>query len=216
MSSLDQFVAALLAVDRVQAAEILRAAADQQGPLPAFEALVPPALEQIGAAWEKGECALAQVYMSGRICEALADALPSAPAQTAGENGSQPASQPTIAISVLDDYHFLGKQLVRTVLRTAGWSVQDYAQQSVASLVAKVVADRIDILLVSTLMLPSALRVAALMEQLSAAAPGVRVIVGGAPFRFDPLLWQQVGADAMGYNASDAIALVLQMAGERQ
>jgi methanogenic corrinoid protein MtbC1 len=184
-----------------------------RGRWPAFEALVPPALEQIGAAWEKGECALAQVYMSGRICEALADALPSAPVQTeSGENGSQP----TIAISVLDDYHFLGKQLVRTVLRTAGWSVQDYAQQSVASLVARVVADRVDILLVSTLMLPSALRVAALMAQLRAAAPGVRVIVGGAPFRFDPLLWQQVGADAMGYNASDAIALVRQMAGERQ
>jgi methanogenic corrinoid protein MtbC1 len=211
LSSLDQFVAALLAVNRVQAAAILQEAATEQGPLPAFEALVPPALEQIGAAWEKGECALAQVYMSGRICEALADALPPAPAQTAGQDGSQPA----IAISVLDDYHFLGKQLVRTVLRTAGWTVQDYAQQSVASLVAKVVANRVDILLVSTLMLPSALRVAELMTQLRTAAPGVRVIVGGAPFRFDPLLWQQVGADAMGYNASDAIALVRQMAGER-
>ncbi len=215
MSLLDRFVAALLAVDRVQAAEVLQAAAAEQGPLPAFEALVPPALEQIGAAWEQGECALAQVYMSGRICEALADTLPRAPA-AAGQPTGQDDSQPTIAISVLDDYHFLGKQLVRTVLRTAGWTVQDYAQQSVASLVAKVVAERVDILLVSTLMLPSALRVADLMAHLRAAAPGVRVIVGGAPFRFDPLLWQQVGADAMGYNASDAIALVRQMAGERQ
>ena len=128
--------------------------------------------------------------------------------------GSQTGRQPTIAISVLDDYHFLGKQLVRTVLRTAGWTVQDYAQQNVASLVARVMEDRVDILLISTLMLPSALRVTELMAQLRAAAPGVRVIVGGAPFRFDPLLWQQVGADAMGYNASDAIALVRQMAGD--
>ncbi len=73
MSALDQFVTALLAVDRVHAAEILQASAARQGSLAALEALVAPALEQIGAAWEKGECALTQVYMSGRICEALAD-----------------------------------------------------------------------------------------------------------------------------------------------
>jgi len=32
--------------------------------------------------------------------------------------------------------------------------------------------------------------------------------VGGAPFIFDPNLWQEVGADAMGRNAADAIKLL--------
>ena len=85
MSALYQFVTALLAVDRVHAAEILQAAAARQGPLAAFEALVPPALEQIGAAWEKGECALTQVYMSGRICAALADNHSEIPWQVSDE-----------------------------------------------------------------------------------------------------------------------------------
>ena len=36
----------------------------------------------------------------------------------------------------------------------------------------------------------------------------VRVIVGGAPFLFDDKLWREVGADAMGRNAAEAVALV--------
>jgi len=34
------------------------------------------------------------------------------------------------------------------------------------------------------------------------------VIVGGAPFRFDPQLWKEIGADAMAYSAADAIAVI--------
>jgi methanogenic corrinoid protein MtbC1 len=213
LSSLDQFVAALLAVDRVQAAEILQAAAARQGSLAAFESLVPPALEQIGTAWEKGECALAQVYMSGRICEALADALPSRtgacriPRMAA--NPPSPSACSTTTISWASNWCALccappAGQCKTMPSRASPPSSRGSWQTGSTSCSF------------STLMLPSALRVAALMAQLRAAAPGVRVIVGGAPFRFDPLLWQQVGADAMGYNASDAIALVRQMAGERQ
>jgi len=36
----------------------------------------------------------------------------------------------------------------------------------------------------------------------------VKVIVGGAPFRFDSSLWKEVGADAFGYNASDAFDII--------
>jgi len=34
------------------------------------------------------------------------------------------------------------------------------------------------------------------------------LIVGGAPFRFDANLWKEVGADAMGKNASEAINII--------
>ena len=36
----------------------------------------------------------------------------------------------------------------------------------------------------------------------------MRVIVGGAPFLFDDKLWREVGADAMGRNAAEAVTLV--------
>lgn len=33
----------------------------------------------------------------------------------------------------------------------------------------------------------------------------VKIIVGGAPFRMDELLWENVGADAFGKTSADAV-----------
>ncbi|MBF0249091.1 MAG: cobalamin-binding protein, partial [Alphaproteobacteria bacterium] len=41
------------------------------------------------------------------------------------------------------------------------------------------------------------------------------IFVGGAPFRFDTQLWREVGADAMGFSATDAVGLITTAMGER-
>jgi methanogenic corrinoid protein MtbC1 len=79
--------------------------------------------------------------------------------------------------------------------------------------VHKVVDDGIEILLISTLMLSSALRVAEVRESIEKAGCRVKIIVGGAPFRFDENLWREVGADAMCRNASDVIATIAALQG---
>jgi methanogenic corrinoid protein MtbC1 len=76
--------------------------------------------------------------------------------------------------------------------------------------VARVVQDRVEILLVSVLMLPSALRVKELRARLTQAGRNIKIAVGGAPFRYDDQLWREVGADAMGRTASDAVKIVRQ------
>ena len=78
---------------------------------------------------------------------------------------------------------------------------------SAADLAARALAARVDVLMVSTLMLRGALAVAELVRLLRAAGSGVRVVVGGAPFRMDPELWRGVGADACGATAAEAPAL---------
>jgi len=75
-------------------------------------------------------------------------------------------------------------------------------------LVRRVVDDRIDILLVSVLMLRSALRVRALREKLDATGARVQLAVGGAPFRLDKELWREVGADGTAETAAGAVAMV--------
>jgi methanogenic corrinoid protein MtbC1 len=208
-SLLDDFEKALLALDRVRASELLDTAATESTPLQAIEVLVRPALERIGHIWENDGCALSQIYMSGRICEELVDTL-------LGPVQEIPLATPgnvRLALTVLEDYHLLGKQIVRTVLRAAGWPVLDYGRQTVDELVAQVQQDGVDILLISTLMLPAALRVRDVVAQLREVSPRTRIVVGGAPFRFDPDLWQEVGADAMGMNAVDVIAIVHRLAG---
>ena len=203
-TGLDEFSSALLAQDRVRANELLVAAAAVEMPLPAIEMLIRPALEQIGRLWENGHCALSQVYMSGRICEELIDTLlgPTAAFRPTAPGGAR------LAVAVLGDYHLLGEQIVRRVLRAAGWPVLDYGRQTVDELVTQVQKDAIDIIMISTLMLPAALRVREVVTQLRRASPRTRVVVGGAPFRLDPELWKEVGADAMGMNAADAVSIV--------
>lgn len=193
---------ALLSLDRVRAEQLFRDHVAETGSLQAVEAVIVPVLQEIGAAWETGRLALSQVYMSGRICEDLVNAVLPAPASAAG------AAQTDCALVVLSDYHTLGKRIVLSVLRASGHAVADYGRMDVPTLVDRTLTDRPKLLLVSTLMLPAALKVRDVRDALTAAGFALRIAVGGAPFLFDPGLWQEVGADAMGHNAGDAIRLV--------
>jgi len=200
------FKEALLTLDRLEARRVTLEAAGSLRPLDIAERLIVPALEEIGAGWQRGEIALSQVYMSGRICEALMDELlPPGDAQRRG--------QPAMAILTLEDYHLLGKRLVHSVLRAAGFGLKDYGRATVSEAVSRAAEDRIRLLLVSTLMLASALQVRELVRRLASARLEVRLVVGGAPFRLDDELWREVGADALGRSASEAVETVERVLG---
>jgi methanogenic corrinoid protein MtbC1 len=171
-----------------------------------IDTLLVPALEHLGEKWERGEIALSQLYLGGRICEKLVDSLfPIRELETAEQ-------RPHLGIAVLEDYHLLGKRIVSSMVRSAGYTLRDYGRTTLDGLVERVVDDRIDILFVSTLMLPSALRVrdlcAALRANRRSTGWEVKVMVGGAPFRLDECLWREVNADAMGATASDALDFI--------
>ncbi len=200
-ASIQAFHQALKASDRLGAEGIFATVQADLGPLRGLEELVIPALLEIGQEWEQGSVALSQVYMAGRICEDLVDQVlpPVDPLRR---------TQPPQAIAVLHDYHTLGKNIVYSMLRAGGFELLDYGQKSVNELVERVLEDKIQILLVSVLMLPSALKIPELRAGLQQAEQPVKLIVGGAPFQFDDRLWQEVGADAVGLNAAQAVAIV--------
>ncbi len=188
-------------LDRVQADRLFQEALARFSPIEAVERVVVPALEQIGQAWEEGSVALSQVYMGGRFCEELVERVlpPSDPDRK---------RQPRAAIVVLNDYHMLGKRIVYAVMRASGFELFDYGRMDVDELVQRALDDKLRVLLISVLMLPSALKVGQVSERLKAADPTVRIAVGGAPFLFDANLWSEVGADAMGRSAADAVGIV--------
>ena len=113
-----------------------------------------------------------------------------------------------MAIAVLEDYHLLGKIIIASCLRAGGYVFHDYGRMTPHELVQAIVDDSIEIVLISTLMLRSALLVKEVRHLLEEVGASTRIVVGGAPFRFDPLLWQEVGADAMGANATEAVAAI--------
>jgi len=205
----DCFRTALERLDRVAAEEVFNRALKQLTPIQAVEQVVVPALEQIGTAWDNGTVALSQVYMSGRFCEEIVErALP--------PSDPDRKHQPRSAIVVLSDYHLLGKRIVYSVMRASGFELFDYGRMDIDELVERALADKIRVLLISTLILPSALKVREVCLRLKAANAGIKVMVGGAPFQFDKQLWQEVGADATGTRAADAVTMVDRWMGEMQ
>jgi len=204
-----RFRSSLETIDRVAAESVFKEALMTLTPIEVVEQVVVPALEQVGAAWEDGSVALSQVYMSGRFCEELVErALP--------PSDPDRKHQPRSAIVVLSDYHMLGKRIVYSVMRASGFELFDYGRMDVDALVERALADKIRVLLISVLILPSALKVREVCARLRTAGTGIKVVVGGAPFLFDDQMWREVGADAMGRNAADAVTIVQGWMGEMQ
>jgi methanogenic corrinoid protein MtbC1 len=120
-------------------------------------------------------------------------------------------SQPKMAIVVMEDYHLLGKRIVYSVLRASGFELLNYGHMDTETLAKRALEDNIKILLVSVLMLPSALRIKELRTRLGTRGAKIKIVVGGAPFRFDDQLWREVGADAFGASAVEAVDIVHRM-----
>ncbi|WP_296810637.1 cobalamin-dependent protein [Thiocapsa sp.] len=197
----ENFLNTLLAMDRVAAKRALGDQTSADARLDVVERLVVPSLERIGDLWERGEVSLSQVYMSGRMCEEMVNAILPPP-------DPGPVDQPPMAIAVLDDYHLLGKRMVYSVLRASGYELKDYGTVDGDALVSRVVRDGIVVLLISVLMLPSALRIKRVRDALDRAGCHPFILVGGAPFRFDTELWREVGADAMAGTAAEGVTVV--------
>ncbi len=199
----NELAQALESVDRARVEAIFQQALRQHSPIQVAEQLIVPALQQLGDDWSAGTAALSQIYMASRICEQLVRRVlpPAAPERR---------HHPPHAIVVLNDYHLLGQRIVLAVMQASGFDIRDYGRMDVEQLVERVVADDTKILLISVLMLPAALKIKAVRSALAEKGHEVRIAVGGAPFLFDPQLWREVGADAMGQSATDAVAIVRQ------
>ena len=199
---IQNFEEALLSINRVQAGLVFETICKENHDFETLENLIIRTLEKIGEKWENGTVSLAQVYMSGIICEELIRKyLP--------KNEDKISSDLTIAIGVLLDHHALGKRIVSSVLQIAGFTVIDLGHGLTAEqMVSKTLETKTDILLISTLMLHSAFEIKAVKEKLANAGYKGKIIVGGAPFRLQSNLWKEVGADADGKNASNVLKLL--------
>ena len=196
-----EFEKALLSIDRIKANTLIQALYTSEPKEDGINTIIVPVLDKLGSDWEKGELALSQIYMAGRICEEIVDVIlpPKSPDRI---------TNPAMAIAVLDDYHLLGKRIVYSTLRASGYEICDYGQQDVKGLIERTCNDQIQVLLISALMLSSALHAKEVIRAVKEADPAIQVITGGAPFRFDRQLYLEIGADYMGVAASDAIHII--------
>lgn len=201
----ERLLNSLLVVDRVQFHEILAELLAMHSPLAVLEEYVTPVLQRIGSGWGEGQYALSQMYMGGKLCEEVIPTL-------LKEHVIPQKNKVPLAIAVLQDHHILGKKIVYYALRSSGYHLIDYGSvETPKELVERAQVDGIRILLISTLMLPSALLVKEVKHCLDEKKSSMKVVVGGAPFNFDSELWKDVGADAMCLCATETIPLVAKL-----
>ena len=162
------------------------------------------ALEQVGKRFEAGEYFLPEMMMSADAfklgMKALGPALAGTPVQHAGV---------VLLGTVQGDVHDIGKNLVGFMLEGAGFQVIDLGVDvPAARFAAAVQTYRPHVLGLSALLTTTMLGMQEVIEELRRRGlrEQVKVLVGGSPVskRFA----EQIGADAYGTDAAQAVGLV--------
>ena len=154
---------------------------------------------------------LSEIYVNGRIIEACMDILlPLLEKDHKKENLGK-----VIIGNAYGDYHALGRQIISTFLRMAGFDVTDLGLSvSNEAFVEAVKEQRSNLICVSALILHTAEEVVQLRDLLDKnGLQHVKILVGGAPFNFEPRLVQKVKADAMAANGIEAIKVAKELLG---
>ena len=179
-----------------EAARLARALLETMEPLELVNQHLIPALDEVGARYERGQIFLPQLMnaatASGAAFEEVRRATP--PSEKRDEGG------PILLATVEGDIHDIGKNIVRAVLENTGFPVVDLGRDVKAERVVEEAKRRgaraIGLSALMTTTVPGMERTIRLLREAGVTAP---VIVGGAVLTEDYAA--QIGAD---YYAKDA------------
>ena len=182
---------------KAEAAAIAQTMLDSMEPLDLVEKHLIPALDLVGAKYEKQEIFLPQLMNAAAASGAAFEIVRSA----IEKNGGQGAGKgPIVLATVEGDIHDIGKNIVRTVLENYGFHVidlgRDVPAQRVVDAVREHGAKLVGLSALMTTTVPSMQKTIALLNAQELHVP---VIVGGAVLTEDYA--KEIGAD---YYAKDA------------
>jgi corrinoid protein of di/trimethylamine methyltransferase len=163
-----------------------------------------PGIREVGELFRRGEVFLPEMMLAAEAWQAGMDVLEP---HLAGDARSEPRGRVVIG-TVKGDIHSLGKNIVATMLKTAGFDVVDLGTDVPASRFVTAARDaRANVIAVCALMTTTMPQQREVIEH--AIAAGTRdelfVMVGGAS---TSAAWaEEIGADGHGETAADAVAL---------
>jgi methanogenic corrinoid protein MtbC1 len=205
---IEEFQQLLLSLNRIKLEEFINKVKKSYSIQNIINKIVFPTLQNIGKLWSEGTIALSQVYMSGKRCKDIIDAL-------IPEESIEKKGLPNIGLCNLEDHHPLGMQIISSYLRAYGiYPIEYRIGITVNEILKKIVEDKIRILLISTLMIRSVYKIKDLIQKIEDKGIEIDIIVGGAPFLFDPQLYKRVGADHMGTNAFESLDIIKNLSKE--
>ncbi len=163
-------------------------------------------LEIVGEKYEKGEYFLAELIMAG---EAMHEALNILLPKSENEKEKYATKGKIVIGTVEGDVHDIGKSLVSSFLKAAGYEVYDLGVDVPAEkFIEKIKEKNADVLAMSALLSTTVVNMAKVIEALKKAGlrDKVKVIIGGAPCDLE--FAHKIGADGYGKDAYEAVKIV--------
>lgn len=201
---------AVLYFDAEEARTLAQKALDMGvDPVVALEEGLAKPLREVGDRFGTGEAFITELIAAAQAMEAGAEVLNS---EIVRRGATRKKVGRFLIGTVEGDIHSIGKNIVATMLNTAGFEVIDLgADVSTQTFVDNVKKHRPDILGLSALMTTTMTNQREVIEALKEAGlrDGLKIIVGGAPVTED---WvKEIGADACGLDALNAVEASLRL-----
>lgn len=204
------YLEAILDTNRKQALEIIDASI-QEGHSPEtiiFKILI-PVMEELGAIVRLGtDATLAQLYIAARISSQITERLIPQFSKKIEVSGT------VVLGSAKGDFHGLGKKIIGGCLRTRMIEVVDLGLNvPPEKFIEEAVKHNAQVIGVSSMMLHTArgqdgpIKVREILQK-EGLQNRIRLLVGGAPYRFHPTLYKEVGADAWSDNGLTATSII--------
>ncbi len=197
--------------DNMEAERLVREAlAAGLPPLEILQKGLVAGITQAGELWKTNQFFLPEVVLAAEAFKVGME-----PLKPALNQGADAQTRPKVVIGVVEgDVHDLGKNLVVALLQSAGFQVVDLGiDVPKARFLEAVKAERPAILGLGAYMTTTMLQMKDIIQELQVQGmrDQVRVMVGGVPTSQD--FADEVGADAWGRDALDAVQKALQLVG---
>lgn len=203
----DELREAFMDFDLERAKEVVKRALESGiEPEEVVEKGLRPVMEEVGRKYEKGEFFLAELILAGEMFKEIMDEL-LAPAIRQRRRGLGKLGTVVIG-TVRGDLHDIGKNIVATMLEAAGFEVIDLGADVPPEEFVEAIRKRgADIVAMSALLTTTMSEMKNVIEALKAAGlrDRVKVVVGGAPVSEE--FAKEIGADAYGENAIEAVRI---------
>lgn len=181
-------------------------------PLEVIEHAITPALKEVGEKLETGEVFIPDLILAGEAARVSTELLTPIIVKMGGAKYIG-----KIVLGVVEgDTHDIGKNIVKSMLIAAGFEVIDLGTNVTAQqFIDSINSEKPAILGASAYTSATALELGRLNEALEKAGVrrNVKFVIGGAGVYRDDLL--RFGADAYGYDASEAVEVCLRLVGKK-
>jgi 5-methyltetrahydrofolate--homocysteine methyltransferase len=183
-----------------KSAELCRVLLSDHKPLQIVQEQIIPALDTVGADYERG-----RVYLPGLLMSAEAAKYAFEEIKKVMTDSDRASDKCTFVIAtVKGDIHDIGKNIVKLLLENYGYDVHDLGKDVAPELIAdEVVRTHAPLVGLSALMTTTVPSMEATIRLLREVAPWAKVIVGGAVMTADYAA--AIGADAYGRDAMDTV-----------